>query len=260
MNKNKLNTTQTNNDDIKDEPILFILLSLGLSYSTYYIITLLSRIDQHHKYYISLFDKISLYGYLFPLCFICTCLLCFYVRACFSKNNFLRFITLYIIIIYILFGALSYLFLYIGFMGYGQSAIFSFRPFIIFWGFLAPIPSKFTIISITFFILWSFILYTIPITSPLIKKEYSITYKSFILPYSIFLITGFYLCEADINATFTFIITNLIFVFLSFKFQKDRILFNTTYNIIALFFIYTILPLLFLYLFHSNFLMNFAYN
>lgn len=254
------NTFNYAEDDIRDAPILFIILSLGLSYGAYYIITLFSRINQHHLYYIPLYQKISLYGYLFPLCIICTCILCLYARFCLSKNNFLRFMTLYVVFIYLFFGVLFYLCFYIGFMGYGNSAIFSFRPFIIFWGFLAPIPSKFTIISLTFFILWSFILYALPITSPLTKKEYSISYRSLFIPYVSFLIVGFYLCRLDINAIFTFIITNLIFVFLSFKFLKNLVLFRPTHNMIALFFIYTIFPLLSLYLFHSNFLMNFAYK
>lgn len=249
------------NGDKRDEPILFILLSFGLSYGIYYIANLFTRINQHYNYDISIFDKINLYAYLFPLCIVCTCLICLYTRICFDKKNFLRFITLYIIITYLLFAILSYLILYLGFMGYGSASIFSFRPFLILWGFIAAIPNKFTIISLTFFIFWTFVFYTMPINKKFqIQDMYAINNKIFIILVLSMYILGFYLNWNDMNGIITITLVISLVFYLSFNYQNKKFYFNTKKYAISLFFIYTIFPLLFLYTIHSKFLLNFAYK
>lgn len=254
------------NDNFLDIPIHLLLLSLGLLYGGYYIFCLLNRLSNLTSYYpanivdIMLIKKVYVYGHLFPLSIILTGFLTYLVRISFSKINFLRFISFYVTVTLILYFILAYLMIFIGFGGLGSAKIFFFKPFLIFWNLLVCIPTKYTMISLTFYALWTLLIFITTNTTSYLKTSYSINQKLFFIVVFILVSVCIYLSWGNAVGMTTIIILLTFSIYFPFDYKNKKITLSPQKAVFVIFIFATFLPVLYSYLGHSEFLLNFAYR
>lgn len=263
--KKMIERANENQEEFFDFPIHLLLLFFGFLYGTFYIYTLINK-----QIYLPVYEglrsgeiflkKISVYGYLFPLSIILSGSLTFCARISFNKINFLRFMSFYVTVTFILYFIFAGALLIIGFGGWGNAEILHFKPVTLLMGLIFCIPTKYTIISLTFYIFWTILFYITTNNSIQLKVTYNINTKIFSLIFSVIGIAVIGITWGDTIKVATIILMLAFILYFPFVYKKDKIVYHTQKGILVLFILATFLPVLYDCLGQSKFLLNFTYK